>query len=48
MSEFYDAADEQSLKELLSKILKEHRKDLLIATKFGNVRDPNGAFFRRK
>ncbi|CAG8478784.1 11061_t:CDS:2 [Ambispora leptoticha] len=43
----FDTADIYGLghnEELLSKILKDHRKDVFIATKFGNIRDSNGAF----
>ncbi len=44
---FFDTADMYGTgknEELLSKVLKEHRNNIILATKFGNVRGADGSF----
>src|SRR5262245_8628459 len=44
---FLDTADMYGVgrnEQLVSKVLKKRRKEIVIATKFGNMRAPDGAF----
>ncbi|NUS60625.1 MAG: aldo/keto reductase, partial [Lysobacter sp.] len=47
--DFLDTADMYGVGEnerLLGKVLRERRDEVVLATKFGNVRAPDGAFLR--